>query len=103
MPADALTTTEAGQYIQLTFLGSADQEVSLATQWSTGISQSVYQTILITAPDGQTTVYSSTPVYAGSNNSGTLSLPQDGTYTIQFLPDGPVFGSVTFTLSNGGS
>jgi|HubBroStandDraft_1064217.scaffolds.fasta_scaffold57869_1 hypothetical protein len=103
MPADALTTTEAGQYIQLTFLGSADQEVSLATQWSTGISQSVYQTILITAPDGQRTVYSSAQVYAGSNNSGTLSLPQDGTYTIQFLPDGPVFGSVTFTLGDGGS
>ncbi|MCT7313304.1 IPT/TIG domain-containing protein [Ralstonia sp. CHL-2022] len=90
-PSVTLTTTVPGQNASLTFNGTAGQKISL------NISQAMnIYSLTIQNPDG-TSLYPSTRQY-GTAIIGSLTLPADGTYTINLGHYDIYTGSTTFAL-----
>jgi RHS repeat-associated protein len=93
-PAVRLTTTTPGQNMKLTFGGTVGQLLTLTTSNDSGFGCCQYLNVF--NPDG-------TPLlsdYNYGNRTVTLpALPQLGTYTIKYDPDGAKTGSLTFQLS----
>jgi hypothetical protein len=94
VPVSAFNS-EAGQNMQLTFAGTANQRASLVisnvTLGSAGAS------IRIQKPDG-TTLISSFFVGPSGSYVDTFTLPANSTYTIRVDPQGAAVGSADFTL-----
>jgi RHS repeat-associated protein len=93
-PAVRLTTTTPGQNMKLTFGGTVGQLLTLTTSNDSGFGCCQYLNVF--NPDG-TQLLSD---YNYGNRTVTLpALPQPGTYTIKYDPDGAKTGSLTFQLS----
>jgi YD repeat-containing protein len=87
---------QPGDFVTLTFPGTAGQVVRLVAQTDPSIASGNYA-LSLTEPDGQTQLYSSA-VASTANLSGLLTLPTTGTYTIQIVPMAPTTGNVTVQL-----
>ena len=86
-----VSATLPGQVYALTFNGTANQIIDLAQSGSTFRG---CWTTSITNPDGT----SSNGTWCGDNNTGNITLPETGTYTIQIIPGGQG-GATTVTLT----
>ncbi len=92
--AVTLTTTTPGQNMKLTFDGTQGQLLTLTTSNDSGFGCCQY--LKVFNPDG-TQLLSN---YGYGNRTVNLpALPQTGTYTITYDPDGAKVGSLTFQLS----
>ncbi|HSD03957.1 MAG TPA: hypothetical protein VLB81_16390 [Gaiellales bacterium] len=87
------TNLGAGQNALFTFIGSANQKISLVVSNSTMGSANVS----ILKPDG-TTLVSSFSIASGGGYVDTTTLPVSGTYTIKADPSGTTVGSVDMRL-----
>jgi len=90
-----LTTTIPGQNIRVAFVGTAAQIANVAIA-TVGFGSQCY-VLLVLNPDGSQ--LSNTTTCAGNFATGPLTLPTSGTYTVEYLPSGPVTGSVTTTVN----
>jgi YD repeat-containing protein len=93
-----LTTTASGEFMTLTFSGTAGQRVSLQMVYDPSFNNrcNSWNTV---EPDGTTQLFSGGT--CGRNNfTDVLILPATGTYTIGFFPGGAATGGATFTLFN---
>src|SRR5262245_27818086 len=94
----SVATSVPGQDAALTFAGSAGERVSLKlTDVTIGSSCCSSAKVSIVRPDGTLLL---SPTNFGTNGGfiDTKSLPQTGTYRIEFDPQGTAVGSVTATL-----
>jgi YD repeat-containing protein len=96
-PAVTMTTTIPGQNAQLTFNGTAGQQVSLRMTGVTLTGGNGYLDVYIKQPDG-TTLASSNYISSGGAYIDVQTLPVAGTYTILVNPQTTNTGSVTLTL-----
>jgi RHS repeat-associated protein len=97
-PAVRLTTTTPGQNMKLTFGGTVGQLLTLTTSNDSGFGCCQYLNVF--NPDGITQLFSN---YGYGNRTVNLpALPQTGTYTITYDPDGAKVGSLSFQLSSQG-
>jgi YD repeat-containing protein len=92
-------TAQPGDAVILTFAGAAGQVIDLVTQIGglSGIT-GFNGPISITEPDGQTQLYFIPAWIRNSNQSGPLTLPVAGTYTVQYDPAGPATGSMSIQV-----
>ncbi len=92
--AVTVTITVPGQNAQLTFSGTANQQVSLH-----GANNSIGTTTFkILRPDG--TTLQTTSSSSSTFNFSTVTLPTTGTYTVVVDPFGANAGSVNLTLTS---
>jgi YD repeat-containing protein len=96
-PAVTMTTTIPGQNAQLTFNGTAGQQVSLRMTGVTLTGGNGYVDVYMKKPDG-TTLASSTYISSGGAFIDVQTLPVAGTYTILVNPQTTNTGNVTLTL-----
>ncbi len=92
--AATVQTSAPGQNARLTFTGTSGQVVSLSTGPFCCTSK-----LSVLAPDGST---ASGPTFMSSGGGfvDATTLPNSGTYTIVFDPQGAVTGSLTLSLFN---
>ena len=91
-----------GQVAQMQFTGSVGQQIRLATEWDSNLNAAPYETIKIVEPDGQTLLYDNAHYpYQGTmyDLSGVLTLPSNGTYSIQVTFGSAVSGNLNFYVS----
>jgi YD repeat-containing protein len=93
--AIALSDTVPAQPLEWTFSGKAGQQVSLAVNAFTGLSQ--YSTLVLADIDGHT--YFNGHLYDGY--AGPVTLLVTGTYSITVVPSGTTTGSATLQVFNG--
>jgi RHS repeat-associated protein len=87
------SVTASGDVVIMNFAGTTGQTVQLVTQVASAFVPALYNSITITEPDGQTQLYAAYPFESTANLSGVLTLPETGTYTVQFSPAGAVTAS----------
>jgi hypothetical protein len=93
-PAVSVTLTTPGQVAQLTFSGTANQQVTVRVTSNTMGSV----TVKLLKPDG-TTLTSKTSS-AASFNLTTQTLPTTGTYTVLVDPSGANIGSLNVSVTS---
>ncbi|MEI9984482.1 MAG: hypothetical protein WDN69_15520 [Aliidongia sp.] len=96
--SSSVHTTLPGEVAQVNFNGQAGQQIQLITVWGTNLAQCEGETVVLLEPDGQTQLYNHSEGCGNSDQSGTITLPVSGTYEWRFIPDGPFFDEVEFSL-----
>jgi hypothetical protein len=86
------TTTVPGQAIQVSFAGTSAQSVTVMVGVVSATPSSPCYRITTLAPDGTTVVRGDQSCSAGYS-SGSLSLPQNGTYTVIVKPNDVAIGT----------
>jgi hypothetical protein len=97
-PASNYTTTVPGQAIQVGFAGTSGGSATVAVGVVSTTPSSLCYKITTIAPDGTTTVRGDQSCSA-AYSSGSLSLPQSGTYTVVVKPMGVAFGTFSVGVS----
>jgi hypothetical protein len=96
------TVTAPGQNMHLTFSGNAGDRINLVMAPAAGGPACLSANGLnIVAPDGQTSVYSSSggcPAPGAPLITGVVALPSTGTYTINLAMSQPFINTMGFTL-----
>jgi YD repeat-containing protein len=91
------TTTAPGQAIRVSFAGTANQSVTVKVTVVSTPSSSCYN-ITTLEPNG-TTVLRGDLSCSSSYSSGSLILPQTGTYTVVVAPNGTMIGTFSVGVS----
>ncbi len=92
-----LSTTTPGQNLLVSFAGSSGGTAIVALTVSSGFASGCYS-VKITNPDASTLQSGSS--CSTTYSSGSLTLPQSGTYAIWVTPLTPVSGSVTVGVTS---
>ena len=103
-PDVTVTTTAAAQNARLAFTGTAGQQAKLlgvTSSYSSAPALAIYKP----AADGSAstangTVYNTSCCFGAGANTGLLTLPASGIYTIYVNPPGTVIGSMMFRLTS---